>query len=125
MVDVVALQKALEVTQERAEKGMHVQASWLGYEECGTTGCFAGNWALHRGCVPVWDTAPWHTDPVPPEPGDDTYLILTPRGERAKVDEWVKQDLGLSNRQALALFDGEITLAELEEIVGLIVDGQL
>lgn len=77
--------------------------------ECGTAMCFAG-WACDISGVTWRD----HT----------TSAILDEHGQIKSANDEARDLLGLTDRQAVALFDTGNTIADLERIVDDIIEGR-
>lgn len=111
--DPERLRGALEITEKAAELGTWDQRQWFVETGCGTACCFAGNYALSQGCTPVFH--------------DDLHVsgsVTTPEGRKAFVGEWVEGHLGLTEDEALDLFDQSNTLNDLRLIVEEIIESR-
>lgn len=113
MVNIVEIELAMEATRTADEKSLWRQDEWIVQLDCGTAGCFAGNYALAKGCKPpryIWDD------------GSSAYVV-TPDGETVLTSAYAQEGMGLSKEEADVLFHSENTLDDLERLVMVLVDG--
>lgn len=106
------LNEAMEVTEQKAAAGLWDQEEWITWWDCGTGGCFAGNWALHRGCEPWWREGSHERS---------TGRIIDLTGNVDSVESWARDDLGLTFEESYPLFDSANTLDDLRRLVKEII----
>jgi hypothetical protein len=120
MADIEALWLTLKETEEAAKKQLWDQSYWMAEMKCGTTGCFAGHYAISQGCVPALDSH-FYDDKTSI---NDTADCFTPEGERVYIRSFAKEGLGLTEDEADALFEGDNTLSDLRLIIEAISKGE-
>lgn len=111
------LREALRITEEADKKGLWNQSDWFVKWECGTAGCFAGNYAVSQKCEPYFSKV--YDDYY--EGVRSTSLIKTPDGSTVSTGSWAADELGLNMDESDRLFDGDNTMDELREIVDEII----
>lgn len=114
------LDAAIEDAATEANGIKHRQAAWYtpGNESCGTGCCLAGFIALRTGAkLPTgWLQRDWSVDM---ETGEvvDRYYSEAGDGRVLHVSLFAEQKAGLSNDQAMLLFDEANTLDEIRLVV--------
>jgi hypothetical protein len=123
MINVPLLRKELEhITAHRDEWD---QGTWLRTTlttACGTTGCLAGNTALHTGWQPATVNGVVNLDAVP------LLMELThvARGSTiTTVRDAAQVELGLTGWQANMLFSGQNSLLRLWVVAHVLTEGEV
>lgn len=101
------------------------QSGWLTRRadlDCGTACCIAGKVTLEDGGVPVmhlgagsW-TDRWLTDV---REGTSATYVQFPSGRRVTAEDYAQEALGLTDRQAMLLFNGD---NELDDIIRVVAE---
>lgn len=104
-MNVDKLRLALKVAEIKAEQDLLDQSIWVSQEECGTTACFAGHWALEQGMKV-----------------DSTYdRVIEEDGMESHLCDWAQKDLGLTSSEADLLFYHSEDLQDLQVYVRQII----
>lgn len=101
------------------------QESWI----CATTACYAGRVALNHGCRRLAKDDEDHNEVVTrlyngPFGLDYDMNVFTHQGKLVTVREFAQDTLGLTTVEADLLFCGNNKLADLQDIVKGLVNGE-
>jgi len=119
-LNVPALRKTLEWVEAEAARGEESawrQESYATRTACGTAFCAAGYVAAELvGARP-------HFDAVADPDGElVTDVCVLPDGEFASIDSVAREELGLTSRESMRLFDGTNSLEDVRRIVGRLLE---
>lgn len=114
-VNKVALRETMDAVLAAASEDGWEQTRWIGEDQCGTYGCFAG-WRV------ILDGGVMHKPDTDVYPATYGAYARMPDGRVVQVREYAVKQLGLSQEQAEEMFHANNTLEDLKHLVDPICD---